>query len=68
LNSADALNNATKGIDTGYQQMGIPEVILPEEMIHPKVDEHAMMTYISYYRDYEGKRADDASKCRACKS
>jgi len=60
-----ALDNATKGIDLGYNDLGVPKVILPQEMIHPKVDEHAMMTYISYYRDLPEKRTNDASKCRA---
>jgi len=46
--------------------MNIPQVVLPVEMIHPKVDEHAIMTYISYYRDWiPKKRDDDALRCRA---
>lgn len=61
--------------------MGVPKIIQPTEMIHPKVDELAMMTYISYYRDLDGKKSKsiiylyfykiiffkvvDASKCKA---
>lgn len=62
------MNNATRGIDTGFNEFGIPRVILPEEMVHPKVDEHAMMTYISYYRDLDlnyAKRQHPADKCCA---
>jgi len=64
----DKLNNATKGIDTGFNEFGIPRVILPEEMVHPKVDEHAMMTYISYYRDLDlkySKKGNLADRCVA---
>jgi len=64
----DALNNATKGIDLGYNEMGVPKVILANEMINPKVDELSMMTYISYYRDADRKkqhRINDAEKCVA---
>eukprot|EP01114_Cavostelium_apophysatum_P020572 TRINITY_DN6934_c0_g2_i2.p1 TRINITY_DN6934_c0_g2~~TRINITY_DN6934_c0_g2_i2.p1 ORF type:complete len:436 (-),score=147.35 TRINITY_DN6934_c0_g2_i2:34-1299(-) len=64
LDGKDALKNATKGIDLGNEKLGVPKVILPNEMIHPKVDEHAMMTYISYYRDASQKN-DVASRCRA---
>jgi len=40
---------------------------MPDEMTNPKVDELAMMTYISYYRDAEAQRhkIDDASRCVA---
>jgi len=67
LNPKDALANATKGIDLGYDAFGIPRVIMPDEMTDPKVDELAMMTYISYYRDAEAQRhnSDDASRCVA---
>jgi len=51
LNPSNAVDNATKGIDLGYSQMGIPRIVEASEMTHPKVDELAMMTYISYYRD-----------------
>jgi len=49
-------------------ELGVPKIVQPSEMIHPKVDELAMMTYISYYRDLDGARAhrnNEASKCRA---
>jgi len=68
LDPNDKLNNATKGIDTGFNEFGIPRVVLPEEMNHPKVDEHAMMTYISYYRDLDlkyTKKGNLADRCVA---
>eukprot|EP01119_Soliformovum_irregulare_P005582 TRINITY_DN17323_c0_g1_i1.p1 TRINITY_DN17323_c0_g1~~TRINITY_DN17323_c0_g1_i1.p1 ORF type:complete len:494 (-),score=154.72 TRINITY_DN17323_c0_g1_i1:202-1620(-) len=65
LNPGDALANATRGIDAGYNTLGVPRIVLPDEMVHPKVDEHAMMTYIAYYRDLDGKALDDAARSRA---
>jgi glutaredoxin len=67
LNPQNGLENATKGINLGYDNLGVPKIIQPTEMIHPKVDELAMMTYISYYRDLDGKKSKigDASKCKA---
>jgi len=66
LDANNALANATRGTDIG-ESMGVPKIVQPSEMIHPKVDELAMMTYISYFRDLEEKGLlnDDASKCRA---
>jgi hypothetical protein len=69
LPPGEALKNATKGIDLAYNNLGVPRVtihiliythteqlVLPQEMIHPKVDEHAMMTYISCFRDLPEKK------------
>eukprot|EP01118_Nematostelium_gracile_P013250 TRINITY_DN4985_c0_g1_i1.p1 TRINITY_DN4985_c0_g1~~TRINITY_DN4985_c0_g1_i1.p1 ORF type:complete len:439 (+),score=122.80 TRINITY_DN4985_c0_g1_i1:38-1318(+) len=67
LDPKDGLNNATRGIDLGYNELGVPKVVLANEMVNPRVDELAMMTYISYYRDLDAKREkrDDASRCVA---
>ncbi|PRP88458.1 filamin-C-like [Planoprotostelium fungivorum] len=69
MNPNDKLANATKGIDRGYDALGVPKIVQADEMIHPKVDELAMMTYISYYRDLDNdpnrKKADEASRSRA---
>jgi filamin len=62
------LDNATRGIDLAFNNLGCPKLILPEEMVHPKVDELAMMTYISYLRDISlnsAPKTDWAGKCRA---
>jgi len=47
----NALANATEGIDTAFTRMGVPKLVMPDEMTNPKIDEHAMMTYISQFRD-----------------
>jgi hypothetical protein len=68
LNPQNALDNASKGIDLAFNNIGCPKLILAEEMIHPKVDELAMMTYISYLRDLSLSNAPKtnwAGKCRA---
>jgi len=51
LDPNDKLNNATLGIDTAEAKMGVDKLIFPNEMIHPKVDKLAMMTYIAQYRN-----------------
>jgi len=76
LDPKNKAENAKKGIDIAYDQLGIPQIVLPDEMTNPRVDEHAMMAYISYFRDLDEKNrqerreaADrahaDAAKCRA---
>jgi hypothetical protein len=68
LDPNNKLVNATNGIDTGYQALGVPKLVMPEEMNHPRVDEQAMMTYISYYRDVDlakSKQRSLASQCSA---
>jgi hypothetical protein len=32
--------------------MGIPQILSPEDMINPAIDELSVMTYISYFRDW----------------
>jgi len=39
LDPNSKLANAEKGIDTGYSALGVPKLVLPAEMNHPKVDE-----------------------------
>jgi len=67
LNAANALQNAGQGIDMGFNNLGVPKIIEANEMVNPKVDEQAMMTYISYFRDYDQNRdtRDLASLCSA---
>jgi len=64
LDPADRLANATRGIDLAEQRMGVDKLILPEEMVHPKVDKLAMMTYIAQFRNLPEK-TNDASRCHA---
>ena len=35
---------------------GIPQVIAPEDLANPRVDEQSVMTYISYYRNAQPKK------------
>eukprot|EP01117_Protostelium_nocturnum_P000021 TRINITY_DN1006_c0_g1_i1.p1 TRINITY_DN1006_c0_g1~~TRINITY_DN1006_c0_g1_i1.p1 ORF type:complete len:436 (+),score=190.61 TRINITY_DN1006_c0_g1_i1:85-1392(+) len=61
--------NCAKGIDRGQDLLGVPKIVTAEEMCQPKVDELAMMTYISYYRDLDQnpnrKKMDEASRSKA---
>jgi len=43
------LNNAKEAMDLAEKWLGIPQLIRPEEMVDPKVDEQSMMTYLSQY-------------------
>lgn len=76
LDPANALANATAGENLAEKELGIPKVLAPEDMISSDVDELSVMTYISYFRDYEAneaKRKGDAvveatpvaGKCKA---
>jgi filamin len=69
------LENATKGEEAAEKELGIPQILAPEDMV-AAADELSTMTYISYFRDYEaneGKRraaelaarTADPSKCIA---
>jgi len=53
-----ALENAEKGEGLAESDLGIPQILAPEDMV-AAADELSTMTYISYFRDYdmnEGKR------------
>lgn len=48
--------------------MDIPPILSAEDMINPRVDELSVMSYISYFRDYENKpkpKPHDATRCKA---
>lgn len=51
LDPNDALGNATLGIETAERVLGVDKLVYPNEMIHPKVDEHAMMAYLAQFMD-----------------
>jgi len=53
MNPGNALYNATTGTDVAENKMGIPKILAPEDMVSPDVDELSVMTYISYFRDWE---------------
>lgn len=64
MNPDDKLANATKGIDVAEAELQVDKLVLPEEMVHPKVDKLAMMTYIAQYRNIPDQLTN-ASRCRA---
>ncbi len=43
------LRNATEAMNAAEQWLDVPQLIKPEEMINPRVDEKAMMTYLSQF-------------------
>jgi hypothetical protein len=58
LKGKSPLDNATKGENLAESDLGIPQILAPEDMV-AAIDELSCMTYISYFRDYEnneGKR------------
>jgi filamin len=58
--SSDPVANARLGMTKAKQNMGIPEILDAEDMVHSP-DELSNMTYISYFRDYldlERRRQD----------
>jgi len=63
LDGKKKLANATRGIDTAEKEMGVDKLILPEEMIHKKVDKMAMMTYLAQFRNL--KPMDPAYRVKA---
>lgn len=50
LNPAEKLKNAQLGMTSAEKNMGIPEVLAPEDMIADEQDDLSIMTYISYFR------------------
>jgi len=72
LDPANGRDNCAKGMNAAQRSLGVPQILAPEAMANPRVDEQSVMTYISYFRnaDLEGKsRENDAARlagqCRA---
>lgn len=77
LKSKSALENATLAENLAEQNMGIPQLCAPEDLIAgSNADELSNMTYLSLYRDYDRrmnaaaeeeakKRTADPTKCVA---
>jgi len=67
MDAKNAYDNAKKGIDTAFRELGVDPLILPEEMTHPKVDRLAMMTYLAQFRNIkpEDLKQNWAARCRA---
>jgi len=45
----NAYENAKEAMDAAEQWLNVPQLIKPEEMINPKIDEMSMMTYLSQF-------------------
>ncbi|KAL1436102.1 hypothetical protein MTO96_010848 [Rhipicephalus appendiculatus] len=45
----NALRNAKEAMDLASEWLGVPQLVTPEEMVNPKVDELSMMTYLSQF-------------------
>ncbi|XP_020655560.3 filamin-B isoform X4 [Pogona vitticeps] len=43
------VDNAREAMQQADDWLGVPQVITPEEIIHPNVDEHSVMTYLSQF-------------------
>ena len=64
LDESDALNNAQKGLDNGLENFEIPKIIDANDLINPHIDELSVMTYISYYRDWEVNKQSEEAKLK----
>lgn len=45
----NAQRNAKEAMDLASEWLGVPQLVTPEEMVNPKVDELSMMTYLSQF-------------------
>ncbi|XP_071870651.1 filamin A protein cher isoform X5 [Bombus fervidus] len=48
-NKNDAIQNASEAMQLADDWLNIPQLIKPEEMVSPNIDEMSMMTYLSQY-------------------
>ncbi|XP_015175448.1 PREDICTED: filamin-A isoform X4 [Polistes dominula] len=48
-NPNDAVQNASEAMGLADDWLNIPQLIKPEEMVNPNIDEMSMMTYLSQY-------------------
>lgn len=45
----DCIQNASEAMGLADDWLNIPQLIKPEEIVNPNVDEQSMMTYLSQY-------------------
>lgn len=45
----DAVQNASEAMGLADDWLNVRQLIKPEEMVNPKIDEQSMMTYLSQY-------------------
>ncbi|KAK5639704.1 hypothetical protein RI129_012196 [Pyrocoelia pectoralis] len=48
-NTNDSVQNAAEAMGLADDWLSIPQLIKPEEMVNPNIDEQSMMTYLSQY-------------------
>ncbi|XP_017762740.1 PREDICTED: filamin-A-like, partial [Eufriesea mexicana] len=48
-NKNDAIQNASEAMQLADDWLNVPQLIKPEEMVNPNIDEMSMMTYLSQY-------------------
>ncbi|XP_041269986.1 filamin-A-like, partial [Onychostruthus taczanowskii] len=48
-NPSRPVENAREAMQQAEEWLGIPQVITPEEIVDPNVDEHSVMTYLSQF-------------------
>nr|WAW84872.1 filamin-like 2 [Halisarca dujardinii] len=51
----DALKNAAHAMKLAEDWLGIPQVLLPEDMVNPNVDDLSVMTYVSMFPEAQLK-------------
>lgn len=45
----DSVQNASEAMGLADDWLSIPQLIKPEEIVNPNIDEQSMMTYLSQY-------------------
>lgn len=72
LDPNDALENAKQAMQLAEDWLGVPQVITPQEITNPNVDELSVMTYVSYFPEAKVKpgapirpRTHPSTKCYA---
>jgi len=48
-NPKDALKNAKEAMDLAEKWLDVAQLLTPEEMVDPRIDEKALMTYLSQF-------------------
>ena len=65
LDKGKGVDNLEQGMKLAEDNFGIKRILSPDEMNNSKVDDKAVMTYISAFRDAQPRQVNDAHKCRA---
>ena len=65
-NPKDALKNATTAMKLADDWLDVPQLIKPEDMANPKVDDLSMMTYLSQYPAAKLKEGAPVAKVAKC--